>query len=378
MPAPARQRRRWGRIASTRLVGLSAFVALLASTALRSPPVDADSANNGAFTDVAADSVHQPAINALAEAGVLEGTECGSGLFCPSQPLQRWTAAVWLVRAFDSAPASALSESRFADVDPTQWWAAHAERLADLGITRGCRQDPLRYCPTGTVTRAQAASFLARALDLGTGTSFGFVDIEGSDHAGAINALAAHKVIVGCGTEPARYCPDRPTSRAQMASLIARALRLVPLPAADPAEAGPSDPDDGIVADTSAQPGPGYTAVSSGSGHACGLRHRRHHRLLGLQPCWSDRCARGTVHHCQRRIRALVRDPHRRHRCLLGQQPLGPGRSARWTVQLRQRPLRAFVRDPHRQHHHLLGQQPLGPGRSPAGAFSAVSVGETH
>ena len=162
MPAPALRQRRSGRIAVTRLVGLAAFVALLASTALWSPPVDADSANNGGFTDVAAESVHQPAINALAEAGVLDGTECGSGLFCPSQPLQRWTAAVWLVRAFDSAPSGAFAESRFDDVDPSQWWAAYTERLAELGITKGCRQDPLRYCPTGTVTRAQAASFLAR------------------------------------------------------------------------------------------------------------------------------------------------------------------------------------------------------------------------
>ena len=272
---------------------------------------------------MAADSVHQPAINALAEAGVLEGTECGSGLFCPSQPLQRWTAAVWLVRAFDSAPASALSESRFADVDPTQWWAAHAERLADLGITKGCRQDPLRYCPTGTVTRARAASFLARALDLEDAPSAGFVDIEGSTHAGAVDALAIAKITAGCSTKPYRYCPNRPTTRAQMASLIARALGLVPLPtAADTGQDGPdeqdsaqpttsdsdnsapedsaaesddasdlidTDPRDGILdldgarahKDTSGTAS-GYTAVSSGHSFACGLR------TDGTITCWGS------------------------------------------------------------------------------------------
>ena len=91
MPAPARQRRRWGRIAPAGLAGFAAAVALLASTALWRPPVGADEG----FSDVATDSVHQPAIDALADAGVLDGTECGSGLFCPSQPLQRWTAAIW-------------------------------------------------------------------------------------------------------------------------------------------------------------------------------------------------------------------------------------------------------------------------------------------
>ena len=254
MPAPARQRRRWGRIASTRLVGLAAFVALLASTALWSPPVDADSASNRGFTDVAADSVHQPAINALAEAGVLDGTECGSGLFCPAQPLQRWTAAVWLVRAFDTAPSNTLAESHFADVDTAQWWASYVERLAEMDITKGCTADPLRYCPTGTVTRGQAASFLARALDLEADPSGGFVDIEESTHAGAINALAKLKITTGCTQDPLRYCPSAQVTRAQVASLIARALGLVPLPTTVPVEAGPSDPDDTIADEIAAEP----------------------------------------------------------------------------------------------------------------------------
>ena len=44
-------------------------------------------------------SVHEPAIDALDEAGILEGSECGEGLICPTEPFHRWVMAVWLVRA---------------------------------------------------------------------------------------------------------------------------------------------------------------------------------------------------------------------------------------------------------------------------------------
>ena len=44
--------------------------------------------------------------------------------------------------------------------------AVHAERLAKLGITVGCSAEPARYCPDDPVTRAQMASFLERAFNL--------------------------------------------------------------------------------------------------------------------------------------------------------------------------------------------------------------------
>ena len=46
----------------------------------------------------AATGVHAPAISALQTAGVFDGTDCGSGRFCPTEPIPRWVIAVWLVR----------------------------------------------------------------------------------------------------------------------------------------------------------------------------------------------------------------------------------------------------------------------------------------
>ena len=110
--------------------------------------------------------VHEPSFNRLSEAGVLDGTECGERRVCPGDPLLRWVMAVWITRALDQAPEGSEVETRFADVDPDVWWVGYVERLADLGVTSGCNTVPLRYCPDQSVTRAQMATFLVRALDL--------------------------------------------------------------------------------------------------------------------------------------------------------------------------------------------------------------------
>ena len=192
----------------------------------------AAAAQGGGFGDVEAGS-HKPAIDALDGVGLFEGTLCGEGMFCPGEPIERSVMAVWLIRALGDADvgAAAVGSSRFADVDAAEWWAPFVERLAQLEITVGCSQEPLRYCPHRVVSRAQMASFLVRAFDLGEApSSAGFVDTAGSTHESNIDALAASGITVGCSQEPLRYCPDEPVTRAQMASFLARALGLVEAP----------------------------------------------------------------------------------------------------------------------------------------------------
>ena len=164
----------------------------------------------------------------LAADGVLNGTGCGEGLLCPHEPLLRWEMAVWLVRVLDGEDPELdrRASAGFDDVDDTQWWAAHVRRLAQLGITRGCATEPLRYCPEEAVTRAQMASFLARAFDLRAAAPAGFADTADNVHEANIHALFEAGVTVGCATEPLRFCPERDTTRAQMASFLTRALQL--------------------------------------------------------------------------------------------------------------------------------------------------------
>ena len=175
------------------------------------------------FTDTASSS-HSPDIETLTRMGLFEGTECADEQFCPNRAAERWAVAVWLVRALEGGDPPPIGESMFADVDSDEWWMPHVERLAELGVTAGCGTGPLRFCPDGTVTRAQMASFLVRAFDLDEAPSAGFVDTVGTTHEADIDRLFASGVTVGCKRDPLRFCPNQEVTRAQMATLIVRGL----------------------------------------------------------------------------------------------------------------------------------------------------------
>ena len=216
-----------------RLAALVAVAALVAAAVAAAPGATAQqdprSAQQDPYSDVAG-GVHRPAIDALAAQGLFDGTLCGDGRFCPTEPIERSTMAVWLIRALEDADPPQVQDSRFADVSADHRWAGHVERLAQLEITVGCATDPLRYCPEKSVTRAQMASFLTRAFGLEPAESAGFADIDDdSSHTPNINALAAAGITAGCSQDPLRYCPQRPVTRAQMATFLARAM----IPAVD-------------------------------------------------------------------------------------------------------------------------------------------------
>ena len=196
-------------------------------------PLPATASGSGDTYRDAASGTHAPAIAALKAAGILEGTDCGRNRFCPSTPLQRRVMAVWIARAVDSQePTTTTAVPSFADVDNKVWWAPHVERLARLRVTFGCSINPPRYCPEEPVTRAEMSSFLARAFGLEASGRAGFADIAGNTHASSIDALATAEITAGCATGPIRYCPGSQVTRAQMATFLARALKLVDLPQA--------------------------------------------------------------------------------------------------------------------------------------------------
>lgn len=176
----------------------------------------------GPFGDLDEQDDHFASIRALAELGVFDRTLCSTG-FCPHDPIDRKTSAVWLVRVLDGVDPSPRV-SRYVDVVDNPWWEPHVERLAELEITFGCKTDPLQFCPLRHLTRAEAASFLVRAFNLEPGPAAGFTDINRADtHYSSINSLAASRITVGCG-DGTRFCPNSHTTRAQMAALLHRAM----------------------------------------------------------------------------------------------------------------------------------------------------------
>lgn len=123
----------------------------------------------------------------------------------------------------DEAPDPPTAGDAFADIATSPHRDA-VNRLARAGITGGCTDD--RFCPDGTVTRAQTASLVTRAAAVPYVTAVAFDDIDDTPHAPAINALAAAGIVQGCAQRA--FCPGEAVTRAQMATFLARTYRLTP------------------------------------------------------------------------------------------------------------------------------------------------------
>ena len=183
-------------------------------------------AQAGGFGDVAVGSYYSAPVQELAGLGVLTGCEGSAGFddsrFCPGEPMDRKTMAVWVVRVLDGEDPPP-GRSRFPDVNTlSAFWWPFVERMAELGVTTGCG-DGANFCPDDPVTRAQMAVFLWRAFDLPDGPDPGFSDVPGGAwYYDAVAALAASGITQGCGSGTT-FCPGDDTTRAQMATFLNRA-----------------------------------------------------------------------------------------------------------------------------------------------------------
>lgn len=97
--------------------------------ALELPP-----AERGSFGDVVG-STHEAAINSLAAAGITGG--CAEGRFCPAAPVTRAQMGSFLQRAFELPPAQG---ERFDDVSGTSAHQPAINAIAEAGITQGCAE----------------------------------------------------------------------------------------------------------------------------------------------------------------------------------------------------------------------------------------------
>ena len=93
-------------------------------------------------------------------------------------------------------------------------------KLAKAGITVGC--SATKFCPNQAVTRAQMATFLAKAFHLPAATRDYFNDDNSNSHESDINRLARSGITGGCA--PGKYCPNEIVTRGQMAAFLHRAM----------------------------------------------------------------------------------------------------------------------------------------------------------
>ena len=112
--------------------------------------------------------------------------------------------------------------STFVDVSRTHWAYDYVDKLVESGITQGCSQG--WFCPENTVTRAEMAVFLERAMQ-GSGytppaASGIFADVPVSYwSAGWIEQFYKDGITNGCSSNPLKYCPDNAITRAENGGL---------------------------------------------------------------------------------------------------------------------------------------------------------------
>lgn len=142
------------------------------------------------------------------------------GKFAPDAPVTRAAAATMIARALELDGTK--RSTRFSDVGSGNSASGFIESAAELGIIQGFPGGAFR--PTQTVTRGQMAIFLARAFELEEGQSVQFSDVSSSLEAyDSIKKILAAGITVGYpdGT----YRPDEPLTRAQFSALLSRAMK---------------------------------------------------------------------------------------------------------------------------------------------------------
>jgi hypothetical protein len=169
---------------------------------------------------------HEPAIRQIAGIGVSTGCNAATDRYCPARGVSRAEMAAFLLRAIgDTTPASATAA--FADVPASAWYAPFVDRLAELGISVGYADGTFR--PDAGVSRAEMAVFMTRAFpslsDVNPSGVFADVPTD-SWFAASAEGLFAAGVTTGCADDPLRYCPNATVARDAMASFLARALGI--------------------------------------------------------------------------------------------------------------------------------------------------------
>ena len=180
------------------------------------------------FDDIG--GVHRADIESIARLGITTG--CGIRRFCPSRTVNRAQMAAFLYRAAGhlyGAPGPS-GEVRLSDVADDAWYRTYARWAVGNGVIRapGGNFDPGGDVTRADMAEMLVAAFAhlsapARAQGL-------FTDTAGLSDAAvrAVEGIAAAEVTTGCAADPPRYCPDKTVTRAQMASFLARAVQSAP------------------------------------------------------------------------------------------------------------------------------------------------------
>jgi hypothetical protein len=151
-------------------------------------------------------------------------TGCGGSNYCPGGIVTRGQMAAFIIRALYGEIFTFSPIPHFSDVPDTHMFFKYIQRMFEDGITTGCGGG--NYCPGSSVTRAQMAAFIMRAL---YGENFSFLTTAHfSDVPDThlffkyIQRMFEEGITTGCTATT--YCPSLVVTRAQMAVFLTRAF----------------------------------------------------------------------------------------------------------------------------------------------------------
>jgi glucose/arabinose dehydrogenase len=185
------------------------------------------------FADVPATHIFYRYIQGLYNAGITAGCSNSPRMYCPDSSVTRGEMAVFIERAMGNFSPVPSPSGMFTDISGGDPFKPFIEELYNAGITAGCSTSPLRYCPSLSITRAQMAVFIERALgnfSPGPSPTGMFADLSPSDpFTPFIEQLYNDGITSGCSTSPLQYCPGALVTRGEMAVFLDRAFGF-PLP----------------------------------------------------------------------------------------------------------------------------------------------------
>ena len=169
------------------------------------------------FYDVPNGAYFYEAVKWAVENGITTGV--GNDLFAPEQPCTRAQIVTFLWRAAGS-PEPKDAASGMTDVVSGSYYEKAVAWAIENGITTGTTTST--FSPDATCTRAQAVTFLARALKAKAASAAEFSDVPtGSYFADAVAWAAANGVTEGIGG--GLFGSDNDCTRGQIVTFLYRA-----------------------------------------------------------------------------------------------------------------------------------------------------------
>jgi parallel beta-helix repeat protein len=212
------------------------------------------------FTDVPRGYLFYQKVETVFHNAITVG--CTTTTYCPDDLVPRDQMAIFIARGIARGGANVPSSgtwnskayncvpggvSLFPDIAPSAISCKSVHYIAVRNVTSGCSGG--LYCPTQTVTRAQMAIFMAKAIfapgggnavpetytDSATGNSYScsaaspnlhFTDVFVSDsYCKHVHYLWARNFIAGCTFN--QYCPNGDVTRGEMAKFLSNAFGLL-------------------------------------------------------------------------------------------------------------------------------------------------------